>query len=111
MSKQLGPVPVRWMAPESLLRREFSTATDVWSYGVLLWELIHPSEVPYAKVVTNLECAARVTTGLRLVVPCEYPDEVKRIMRSCWQKEAAKRPSFLLISTVLQHLVTFQKAC
>ena len=108
VSQQACPVPVRWMAPESLLRREFSTATDIWSYGILMWELRYPSERPYSSFKDNTQCAVQITSGFLLNIPSDYPENVQKIMRACWLKDPAKRPSFLLISNIIQHEVTFQ---
>lgn len=57
ISATRGPAPIRWMAPESLKKREFSTASDVWSYGILLWEMYQPSKTPYE--------VNKLTTGCR----------------------------------------------
>lgn len=51
VSTSRAPAPIRWMAPESLERREFSTASDVWSYGILLWEMYQPSLLPYKVLI------------------------------------------------------------
>ena len=98
VSQQVGPVPVRWMAPESLSRREFSTASDVWSYGVLLWEMRYPTILPYPEIENNMEVAIKVTNGLRLTIPNDYPDVVQSTIEACWQKEPSKRLDFLHIS-------------
>ena len=49
------PWPIRWMAPESLGERDFSSASDVWSFGVLCWEMYYPTETPYAKFTDNMQ--------------------------------------------------------
>lgn len=54
VSVSKSPAPIRWMAPESLERREFSTASDVWSYGVLQWEMFQPDKTPYEVSTLNL---------------------------------------------------------
>ena len=94
------PWPIRWMAPESLDSREFSPASDVWSFGVLLWEMYHPNQVPYAEL-NNIQVLSKVMSGRNLPIPPEYPTTVARIMKACWQREPEKRPSFLLISQTL----------
>lgn len=94
-------LPIKWMAPESLPPdRRFSTASDVWSYGVLMWEMINPSEMPY-KGMSNLDYAFQVKDGMRLTIPLAYPPTVKSIMKACWQHNPSKRPSFLLIASLL----------
>ena len=97
------PWPIRWMAPESLVDREFSPATDVWSFGVLLWEMYYPKQLPYAEIncCNNFQVLSKVLSGYRLPIPPEYPSIVAKIMKACWQKEPEKRPSFLLISQTL----------
>ena len=95
------------MAPESLSRREFSTASDVWSYGVLLWEMRYPTIIPYTEMKSNMEVATQVTDGFRLNIPSDYPDVVQRIIKACWQKDPSKRPSFLLISNLLYNEIDF----
>ena len=63
--------PIRWMAPESLSKREFSPATDVWSFGVVMWEMFNPTEIPYADM-NNIEVAVNVSQGMRLAIPEPY---------------------------------------
>ena len=96
--------PIRWMAPESHVRREFSPASDVWSFGIVMWEMHNPTEQPY-KGLSNIEVVANVCMGTRLEIPKLYPTPVMKIMNACWQLEPSKRPSFLLIAMQLTHVV------
>ncbi len=84
--------PIRWMAPESLEENKFSTASDVWSYGVVIWEMFKPVRIPYEQY-SNLQVAVKVSAGERLAVPDNCPPSIGRIMNSCWQ-EKSKRPLF-----------------
>ena len=92
--------PIRWMAPESLKRKEFSPATDVWSFGIVMWEMFNPKEKPY-KDMDNTQVAVSVIQGERLAIPEPYPETVTSIMKACWQHSPSKRPSFLLIASLL----------
>ena len=96
--------PLRWLAPESLAEREFSPASDVWSFGVVLWEMANPGAKPYGGELNEFECGLRVVGGMRLETPSVYPPTVQRIMKACWHKDPSKRPSFLLISSLLTSL-------
>lgn len=107
VSHQTTAFPVRWMAPESLSNRHFSPASDVWSFGILQWELLNPSEKPYKELQTSLQCAVQVTGGYRLAIPKAYPKTVQLIMEACWQQQPSKRPSFFLISTLLSNEIDF----
>ena len=95
------PLPVKWMAPESLEDSEFSTASDVWSFGVLMWEMYNPTETPYGELCDPLRLAMKIARGMRLSIPEPYPPTVTKIMKACWHQNPAKRPSFLLISSLL----------
>lgn len=92
--------PVRWMAPESIAKKMFSPASDVWSYGVLLWEMFNPNKIPYPKF-ENMQLVMELAQGYTMSVPSECPTTVAKIMRACWKFKPAKRPSFLLISMLL----------
>lgn len=94
------PCPIRWMAPESLSKRVFSVASDVWSYGVLQWEMFFPKKLPYHGM-DNFQVATRISKGYRMPVPRGCPAVVARVMKACWHSEPRKRPSFLLIATLL----------
>ena len=94
------PLPVRWMAPESIREHTFSAASDVWSYGILMWEMFNPGKVPYS-MLSNMECVMEVFKGTRPPIPGAAPNIVARVMKSCWQKDPEKRPNFLVISTLL----------
>lgn len=94
-------LPIKWMAPESLPPdKQFSTASDVWSFGIVMWEMINPTETPY-KELSNMDYAFQVKDGMRLTIPKAYPPTVASIMKACWQHNPSKRPSFLLIASLL----------
>lgn len=99
------PCPIRWMAPESLSKRQFSIASDVWSYGVLVWEMFNPKRLPYHGM-DNFQVATRVSQGYRMPIPRGCPPVVARVVKACWHSEPRKRPSFLLIATLLSTKAT-----
>ncbi|CDW56571.1 Pkinase Tyr domain containing protein [Trichuris trichiura] len=100
-----GLLPVRWMAPESMIDGIFTTKSDVWSFGVLLWEVVTLGRQPYAGR-SNWEVLNHVRIGGRLERPDSCPQEMYEfdIMMACWSFEANDRPTFdvLLNQTVLQ---------
>ena len=104
VAKTKVALPIRWMAPESLMRKEFSPATDVWSFGIVMWEMYNPKGKPY-KGMNNTQVAVSVNQGVRLSIPEAYPPTVISIMKACWQHSPSKRPSFLLISSLLTKLL------
>ena len=97
-------LPIRWMAPESMLKKEFSPATDVWSFGVVMWEMFNPSKMPYEDM-DNMEVAIKVSSGMRLAIPEDYPKTVMEIMKACWQMDPSRRPSFMLCASLLMTVV------
>ncbi|XP_067271436.1 megakaryocyte-associated tyrosine-protein kinase isoform X2 [Pseudorasbora parva] len=86
-------LPIKWTAPEALKSKKFSTQSDVWSYGVLLWEIFSFGRQPYPKMSVS-DVRERVDQGYRMEPPDECPPEVYAIMMSCWETEPKKRPSF-----------------
>ena len=92
--------PIRWMAPESFAYKRFSEASDVWSFGVVMWEMMNPKELPY-KDLTNLAVVACVCTGTRLDIPPSYPPISASVMKACWQDSPSKRPTFSQIALLL----------
>ena len=95
--------PVRWTAPESLSDKKFSYASDVWSFGILVWEMFNPQGVPFEEY-DNLQVVAKVSTTVTPVVPEDCPDKIARVMKSCWSKEPSNRPSFLLLVKALAEI-------
>ncbi|EFP09724.1 CRE-KIN-9 protein [Caenorhabditis remanei] len=99
-----GRLPLKWMAPESLSSYEYSFKSDVWSYGVLLWELFSLGEVPYGEVQTT-ELLQTHRSGKRLLKPEYCPDEIYDVMRSCWQELPDDRPAFQQTCAVLAQML------
>ncbi|XP_070395536.1 hepatocyte growth factor receptor-like [Dermacentor albipictus] len=97
-------LPVKWMAPESLEKGIHSQKTDVWSYGVLLWELITRGVTPYPEV-DNWDIVDFLKQGRRMRQPSFCPDELYDIMLKCWQEDPKKRPSFAKLVTEIPNLV------
>ena len=87
-------MPVRWMAPESLVDNVFSYASDVWAYGVVLWELVTLAQQPY-QGMSNEEVLNFVKNGNTEKVPSGTPEIIANLMRDCWRFEASDRPTFI----------------
>lgn len=95
---------LRWMAPENVLNQHFSMASDVWSYGVVVWEMFNPAETPYREC-DDRTCAERIVQGYLMEVPRECPERVAKIVKACWYQNPANRPSFLYISSLLNSII------
>eukprot|EP00094_Tigriopus_californicus_P010060 TCALIF_09701-PA protein Name:"Similar to INSR Insulin receptor (Homo sapiens)" AED:0.09 eAED:0.20 QI:0/0.77/0.8/1/1/1/10/426/1712 len=88
-----GMMPIRWMPPESL-RGEATIASDVWSFGVVLWEMVTLADQPY-RGMSNNEVMDHVMRGGILDRPEDCPDDLFDLMNRCWQTWQSRRPSFL----------------
>ncbi|XP_016527287.1 megakaryocyte-associated tyrosine-protein kinase isoform X2 [Poecilia formosa] len=86
-------LPVKWTAPEALKKEKFSTKSDVWSYGVLLWEIFAYGRQPYPKMSLK-EVKEKVEAGYRMEAPEDCPPGAYAIMKLCWEQEPRKRPGF-----------------
>ncbi|XP_006621363.1 tyrosine-protein kinase Dnt isoform X1 [Apis dorsata] len=97
--------PIKWLAIESLLNKTFSTASDVWAFGVLLWELTTLAQQPYVEV-DAFEMASYLRDGYRLAQPINCPDELFAVMAYCWAMSADERPTFSQLIVCLQDFHT-----
>lgn len=88
--------PIRWMPPESLYTSTFTTQSDVWSYGIVLWELITLGELPYS-LITDDALISAITTDpeFSLEKPILCSENLFAIMSQCWSRQPIYRPSFL----------------
>ena len=87
-------LPIKWMAPESLTRRTFSSQADVWSFGVLLWEIFSLGKVPYLGISGADQLIRQLEAGYRLEKPEYASSEIGQLMFDCWQPEPNERPTF-----------------
>lgn len=101
-----GKLPVKWMSPEAIGFRRFSHASDVWSFGVVLWEIFSYSASPY-KNVHPADLLVYLEKGNRLECPstCMNLPTLYDWMLCCWEMEASSRPSFTECVTFLQKLI------
>ncbi|XP_006867207.1 PREDICTED: tyrosine-protein kinase Fes/Fps isoform X3 [Chrysochloris asiatica] len=99
----LRQVPVKWTAPEALNYGRYSSESDVWSFGILLWETFSLGASPYPNL-SNQQTREFVEKGGRLPCPELCPDAVFRLMEQCWAYEPGQRPSFSIIYQELQSI-------
>lgn len=85
--------PIKWTAPEAASFSKFSTKSDVWSFGIVLYEIITRGKVPYPSM-TNQEVITAVEGGYRLGKPTNCPQAFWEIMSDCWNKDPNNRPTF-----------------
>ncbi|KJE93758.1 tyrosine-protein kinase transforming protein Fes [Capsaspora owczarzaki ATCC 30864] len=88
-----GKLPVKWMAPETMTFRKFSSMSDVWSFGVTAWECFSYGTAPYGPL-NGMETLAHVEAGGRLPQPEHCSAEMFSLMLSCWDMSPEKRPTF-----------------
>ncbi|NXX41808.1 ROS1 kinase, partial [Tricholaema leucomelas] len=98
-----GLLPVRWMAPESLIDGVFTSSSDVWSFGVIVWETLTLGQQPYPGF-SNTEVVHHVRSGGRLESPNNCPDDLCDLMRRCWAQDPHNRPTFSCIQDKLQEI-------
>ncbi|KAG6443584.1 hypothetical protein O3G_MSEX002920 [Manduca sexta] len=103
--KTEGRLPVRWMAPESLYHKVFTTQTDVWSFGVLLWEIMTLGGTPYP-TVPGQYMYQHLSAGHRMEKPPCCSLEIYMLMRECWSFSPGDRPSFTELVEDLDKILT-----
>ncbi|KAL4236587.1 hypothetical protein ACF0H5_004972 [Mactra antiquata] len=96
-------IPIRWMPLESILYNKFSTETDVWSFGVILWEIFSFALQPYYGM-THEEVVEYLKEGKNLVCPENTPQQVYELMLKCWNRKPTNRPKFQLLHNALSAL-------
>uniref|UniRef100_A0A7N8YMX1 Tyrosine-protein kinase n=1 Tax=Mastacembelus armatus TaxID=205130 RepID=A0A7N8YMX1_9TELE len=96
--------PVRWSPPEVLLYCKFSSKSDIWAYGVLMWEVYTLGWLPYERL-SNTEIADQVPRGLRLYRPQLANEKVYSIMTTCWHDKPDERPTFHELALTVQDVL------
>lgn len=86
-------MPVRWMSPESVLYGRFTLESDIWSYGVVLWEIYSFGKQPYYGH-TNEEAVKLILDGIMLIPPDDCPSLICELMKNCWKTEPRDRIKF-----------------
>ncbi|KZS19478.1 Uncharacterized protein APZ42_014075 [Daphnia magna] len=99
--KGQGLLPVKWMAIESLTDHIFSSQSDVWSYGVLLWELFSLGKLPYPGRNAKFELIKVLQNGYRMEKPDNAPNFFGEIMANCWKLEPNERPTFVQLQQMI----------
>ena len=93
--------PIKWTAPEAVLHNEFSIKSDVWSFGIVIYELLTRGALPYPRM-DNHQVMDAIERGYCMPPPDNCPDALYNIMSECWKYEAGDRPSFVLLKYRLE---------
>ncbi|XP_029606992.1 ephrin type-B receptor 1-like isoform X2 [Salmo trutta] len=99
-----GKIPVRWTAPEAIAYRKFTSASDVWSYGIVMWEVMSFGERPYWDM-SNQDVINAIEQDYRLPPPMDCPTALHQLMLDCWQKDRNARPKFTDIVNTLDKMI------
>uniref|UniRef100_A0A4W5P227 receptor protein-tyrosine kinase n=1 Tax=Hucho hucho TaxID=62062 RepID=A0A4W5P227_9TELE len=99
-----GKIPIRWTAPEAIAYRKFTSASDVWSFGIVMWEVMAFGERPYWDM-SNHEVMKAINEAFRLPAPMDCPSTVYQLMLQCWLQDRSKRPRFPDIVNILDKLL------
>ncbi|XP_050405969.1 tyrosine-protein kinase RYK [Patella vulgata] len=97
--------PIKWLSIEALQEKRFSPASDVWAFGVTMWELMTMGQQPYADV-DSFEMASYLQEGYRIAQPINCPDELFAVMACCWAMSPDERPKFSQLLGCLQDFYT-----
>ncbi|XP_076021053.1 platelet-derived growth factor receptor beta [Genypterus blacodes] len=94
ISKGSTFLPLKWMAPESIFHNLYTTLSDVWSFGILLWEIFTLGGTPYPDLPMNELFYSALKRGYRMTKPTHASEEVYEVMKKCWDEKFEKRPEF-----------------
>ncbi|XP_014853268.1 PREDICTED: mast/stem cell growth factor receptor Kit isoform X1 [Poecilia mexicana] len=98
-------LPVKWMSPESIFECVYTFESDVWSYGILLWEIFSLGNSPYPGMPVDAKFYKQIKEGYRMDAPEFAPSEMYQIMSSCWDADPFKRPPFTkVVESIEQQL-------
>ncbi|XP_077276596.1 tyrosine-protein kinase Fer isoform X3 [Temnothorax americanus] len=103
VSDGMKQIPIKWTAPEALNFGKYTSLCDVWSYGILIWEIFSKGGNPYSGM-SNSQAREKIDAGYRMPAPDGTPEEIYRLMLRCWDYEPEKRPHFEQIYTVVETL-------
>ncbi|XP_034870913.1 tyrosine-protein kinase Fer isoform X2 [Mirounga leonina] len=107
-SSGLKQIPIKWTAPEALNYGRYSSESDVWSFGILLWETFSLGVCPYPGM-TNQQAREQVERGYRMSAPQHCPEDIFKIMTKCWDYKPENRPKFSELQkelTVIKRKIT-----
>ncbi|XP_056336742.1 tyrosine-protein kinase fynb isoform X2 [Danio aesculapii] len=104
-ARQGAKFPIKWTAPEAALYGKFTIKSDVWSFGILLTELVTKGRVPYPGM-NNREVLEQVERGYRMQCPQDCPSSLHELMVQCWKKDAEERPTFEYLQAFLEDYFT-----
>lgn len=93
-SQNAVSLPAKWLSPEAIQFHRFSPKSDVWAFGITLWELFSEGQVPYFQYSNKEAIEAVVHENYRLKQPNRCPHDIWPIIWGCWEKEPASRPNF-----------------
>uniref|UniRef100_A0A4X1W0F6 Tyrosine-protein kinase n=1 Tax=Sus scrofa TaxID=9823 RepID=A0A4X1W0F6_PIG len=97
--------PIKWTAPEAINYGTFTIKSDVWSFGILLTEIVTHGRIPYPGM-TNTEVIQNLERGYRMVRPDNCPEELYHLMMLCWKERPEERPTFDYLRSVLEDFFT-----
>uniref|UniRef100_A0A8D2PIY1 receptor protein-tyrosine kinase n=1 Tax=Zosterops lateralis melanops TaxID=1220523 RepID=A0A8D2PIY1_ZOSLA len=105
ISKGSTFLPLKWMAPESIFNNLYTTLSDVWSFGILLWEIFTLGGTPYPELPMNEQFYNAIKRGYRMSKPTHASDEIYNIMQKCWEEKFEIRPSFSQLVVLMGNLL------
>uniref|UniRef100_A0A3B4BIV4 Protein kinase domain-containing protein n=1 Tax=Periophthalmus magnuspinnatus TaxID=409849 RepID=A0A3B4BIV4_9GOBI len=94
-------LPVKWMAPESIFQGMYTMKSDVWAYGILLWEIFSLGVTPYPGMKVDHTFYAMIERGFKMECPYYANESVYNIMCKCWELDSCNRPSFSKLVSVM----------
>uniref|UniRef100_A0A8D0BL04 Focal adhesion kinase 1 n=1 Tax=Salvator merianae TaxID=96440 RepID=A0A8D0BL04_SALMN len=103
-----GKLPIKWMAPESINFRRFTSASDVWMFGVCMWEILMHGVKPFQGVKNN-DVIGRIENGERLPMPPNCPPTLYSLMTKCWAYDPSRRPRFTELKAQLNTILEEEK--
>ncbi|KAF7702315.1 platelet-derived growth factor receptor beta [Silurus meridionalis] len=106
ISKGSTFLPLKWMAPESIFHNLCTTLSDVWSYGILLWEIFTLGGTPYPDLPMNELFYNALKRGYRMAKPMHASDKIYEVMKKCWEEKFEKRPDFSYLVQEMGHMLT-----